>query len=247
MLKWAIRTQPVRALNLLAFLAVAIGIGTATGAHAASFTGTLSFLVGVLPPTDVSGSGSGISSASLVTVSSSAFSGTAVANPTSGPITQLAVQAANGSGAFSGATLSGVMPLIGTATFQSTGGTFAVLQLTAAGTRGAGIGGTVTAPTPSGTLQLVGAPWTTGVAAITGVTTAGGFTLTFSVSGFDSRTASGDGTLQLVTPMRISSGTLGVVPVFAVMNLAFVPEPASGLLLVGTAGMLLAGRRRANR
>jgi len=94
--------------------------------------------------------------------------------------------------------------------------------------------------------------WTTGNVQLTGILTStfGGGTTTISLSGFDARSAQGLGTLQLVTPLQIGphpaapmSGAMGG---FAVLELQFVPEPASlALLGFGALAVFVLGCRRA--
>ena len=62
-----------------------------------------------------------------------------------------------------------------------------------------------------------------------------------------SNTGNPSGTIQLVTPIFISTNIAGasaVVPAFAILNLHFVPEPDTLMLLgSGIAGLVAFGRR----
>ena len=93
-------------------------------------------------------------------------------------------------------------------------------------------------------VTVAGAPWTSGTVAI-GASTAHGFS--HGPASHTSSTARASGVLQLVTPIFISTnlaGDFSAVPAFGVLNLHFVPEPAT-LVLVG-AGLLVTaaiGRR----
>ena len=61
--------------------------------------------------------------------------------------------------------------------------------------------------------------------------------------------ASQSGTVTLVSPMRVDTGPLvGVIPAVIVKRFAFVPEPATALLLVsGAAGLVFIGHRRRSK
>lgn len=141
----------------------------------------------------------------------------------------------------------GVMPMSGTANlcvlFPGCG--FVIpIPLTVNGTRGVGIGGTITATTPfyGGTIWLQGSPWTVGVASVT-TPTLNGF---YSTAGFvhgpasnTSSTAQANGAVKLVTPTLIISTLGGPIPVLSSLSLRFIPEPGE-LLLFGTGLALLA-------
>jgi hypothetical protein len=59
-------------------------------------------------------------------------------------------------------------------------------------------------------------------------------------------TASGTGTITLVTPLRLTTGEIaGTLPAFLRMKFSFVPEPGTLLLLsAGAVGLVLVGRNR---
>jgi len=109
-----------------------------------------------------------------------------------------------------------------------------------------GVGGTVagTTPTPA-TLSLTGNSWQLGTVTVDGVTS-GGNPISNSATGFDARDANGVGTLQLVTGayFDIVAGTGETVPIVATLQLEFVPEPSTVILLgTGVAALALRGRR----
>lgn len=134
-------------------------------------------------------------------------------------------------------------------------GIFFDVPLTQGGTHGVGLGGAaITAPLGGlGTLSIVGDTWRTGNVAVQ--TSAG----TISAAGFahgplsnTSSTASPDGVLQVVTPValgiRVGGGDPGVVPLFGVLEVKFLPEPGSLTLCVaGALALIGLGWRRARR
>jgi hypothetical protein len=92
-------------------------------------------------------------------------------------------------------------------------------------------------------------PWTTGTATVTA--TRGPFYTAMKRSGYDNRTTSGAGNIQLVSPMLThwtcpACGTDYETGAIGVMNLTFVPEPSRSLILLAGISMLgLLYRRRA--
>jgi hypothetical protein len=89
--------------------------------------------------------------------------------------------------------------------------------------------------------------WTTGTVKVTALQ--GTFPTILERAGYDSRTAMGGGVVQLVSPMLThwvgagESSTAGI----GIMNLSFVPEPSSAVMLgAGAAllGLLAVARRR---
>jgi hypothetical protein len=65
-----------------------------------------------------------------------------------------------------------------------------------------------------------------------------------------SNTGAPSGNLTLVTPIFISTniGAFSIVPAFATLNLHFVPEPGTLVLLgSGIAGLVAFGRSRARK
>lgn len=123
------------------------------------------------------------------------------------------------------------------------------VPLTQGETRGVGIGGP---PIMQGGLVNVtatGAPWNDQNATITTTSSS-----VFTAMGFahgpvsmTQSTASPSGVLQLVTPVaiRVDAGSPVDVPTFGVLNVKFLPEPGSFLLLTaGAAALALLGARR---
>jgi hypothetical protein len=99
-------------------------------------------------------------------------------------------------------------------------------------------------------LQVYGTGWTTGVQTLMApATTISGRTTTpwtGTATGTDLRTASGAGTLVLITPMFIRSNLAGDLPSFATLTLNYVPEPSTLVLVgLGIAGLALRGGRKA--
>jgi hypothetical protein len=99
-------------------------------------------------------------------------------------------------------------------------------------------------------IRVYGTGWTTGSWTLMApATTISGGTqtpTTATATGADLRTASGAGTLVLITPMFLRSNLAGGDSLgFATLTLNYVPEPGS-LLLVGggMAGLALRGRKR---
>jgi hypothetical protein len=148
--------------------------------------------------------------------------------PTGDAVVGVQITAANGAGDFSGAggdTFGGVMPMNGVmkvclfGTACSTALSNVSIPLSVVGKGGfAQITGAVS-------LTVVGAPWTTGTAAIGTITRMGG------VSPLSNTGAPG-GTLNLVTPIFISTNRTGVDvwPAFGILNLHFfTPECSDGI------------------
>jgi hypothetical protein len=98
-------------------------------------------------------------------------------------------------------------------------------------------------------IQVSGTGWTTGSwTLMVPATTVGGGTATpetITATGADLRTASGAGTLVLISPVFVRTNLAGDIPSFATLTLNYVPEPSTLLLVgAGLAGLALRGRRR---
>jgi hypothetical protein len=173
--------------------------------------------------------------------------------------TKLVVSLAPGAGTFTGdpgGPLAGVLPVPGNVRvcllFDC--GFSVNVPFTESGTRGVGIGGTVTAPLlGSSTLSIMGVPWADVPATITtstGVFTTPGFA--HGPASLTSSTAQTGGVIQVVTPIAVSFNLDGqpplVLPLFGVLNVRFLPEPSTfALLAAGAAAIALLGRRRLGR
>lgn len=246
-------------------LALALGIclSTIPGSAPAAplgFTGTLEFRFYNTPPiafsdtgvATINGSGPVGHLTSLgLAASQIATTGATVSytDPFLFPIVGLQLTAHNGAGSFGGvggAGFGGPMPLAGTLKVclygtcgASTNYANMNVPLSVVGVAGAAVtqvGGLFK-------LTVIGAPWTTGTAAIgTYYTQMGG------VSPL-SNTGAPSGAVTLVTPIFVSTD-LGspIIPLIASLTMHFVPEPAT-LVLVGSGvvGLVAIGARRRGR
>ncbi len=167
-----------------------------------------------------------------------------ITDPAGAPIKGVKLNIANGVGAFQGAgnsgSFGGVMPLDGVAkvclfTTCATAVANLTVPLNVVGAAG-------TAFTSAAVnLTIKGAPWTTGTVAIGTSTAMGGVAPV-------SNTASPGGSIQLVTPVFVSTniGASAVVPIFVAMDLT-IPEPGQlALMATSVAGLVALGvaRRR---
>jgi hypothetical protein len=169
-----------------------------------------------------------------------------VTDPAASPIFGVIIAAHNANANFAGvgnAGFGGTMPLNGSARvclFASCGKANNAANLNIPLSVVGGPGGSTTV-TGAVNLTVVGAPWTTGTAAV-GTITQMGFALP------NSNTGANSGVVRLVTPIFISTNIAGasaVVPAFAFLTLHFVPEPGTLMLLgSGIAGLVAFGRSR---
>jgi hypothetical protein len=161
-----------------------------------------------------------------------------------------------------GSLTQNTMPLGGVARvclFSAGCGQFLDIPLSENGTRGIGIGGTITAATISSSLQflLVNAPWQLATATLDQQTPTSGITIPVTHKGYargplsmTSSTALTGGVLQLVSPTQLhNTGILGgnhdTIALFTTLTVRFIPEPGLLLLLVsGGAGLLVMGQSR---
>ena len=244
-------------LGVLAVASLALGAAQAN-AVVLQYTGALSIQLATLPAVPIPGTGlATINSSSpgphvnSLSIPASPFNITGfvlpVTDPAAAPIGGLQLTVHNGAGAFAGATLGGVMPIVG----------FTKVCLFAAcdnvttpppanlvvPLNNVGSGGGATVSTLVN-LTAIGAPWTAGTAAVG----------TLAISGFQhgpaslaSSTANASGSIRLVTPVFVSTNISAdaVVPVFGILDLHFVPEPGTLLLLgSGIAGLVMFGRSK---
>jgi hypothetical protein len=229
-------TLTLEGLNPPPLLATSFGVATVNGVGTSNHVSNLALPAGILP-VDTS---------------------FAISATPSFPVTSVRLDLVANAGNFAGGgggVLAGPMPLPGMVRLCGLGACTLFLDapLTAMGTRGVGIGGTVMgAPVvPFGALTLVGGVWQTGMAQI--ATSAGVVNRTGFAHGplsATSSTAAPQGVLQLVTPiaLKVSSAPGLVNPLFGVLDIKFLPEPgAAALLGSGAALLALAGRRRALR
>ena len=248
--------------KLLSVLSIGLlSLGAVGQAHATvlPFSGSLGIQLATLPPTQIPGTGSATVNGSnagahlnSLSLPASPFETAAhivpVTDPAAAPIAGLALTAHNAAGNFSGSPFGGMMPINGAtkvclfAPCLSAPPANLVVPLTPVGQGGSATVGTLV------NITAIGAPWTTGTAAVGTVGIAGfkhgAASLTSSTVG-----AQG-GSIRLVTPVFVSTniGASAVVPVFGILDLTFVPEPATLLLLgSGIAGLIMTGRKRARR
>jgi hypothetical protein len=245
-------------LGVLAAGFLAMGVASQAQAVALGFTGAIAVQIATLAPVAIPGGGVAVVNGSsgpghltglAVPASPFAISGFVlpVTDPGVFPIAGVAVTAHNGTGSFGGvggAGFGGTMPIIGTAKvclYGACGSSNNISNLNVP-LSVVGVGGAVTVM-GAVNLTVVGAPWTTGTAAIGTITLMGG------VSPL-SNTGAPSGIVTLVTPIFISTniGAFSVVPAFGITVLHFVPEPGTLVLLgSGIAGLVAFGRSRARK
>jgi hypothetical protein len=230
--------------------------GLAGQAHAVSlgFTGSLSVAITGVDPVLLPGTGTAVINGSGagghltgLELPANVFAVTAVVVPVTDPgafpIAGVQVTAANAAGNFAGsggAGLGGTMPINGGSKVCLFGPCASAVANLVVPLSVVGAGGTALV---SGAVNLtvIGAPWTTGTAAIGDATAMGGVAPA-------SNTGAPSGTLTLVTPIFISTniGASAIVPAFSILSLHFVPEPGTLMLLgSGIAGLVAFGRSRA--
>jgi hypothetical protein len=229
-------------------------IGLAGQAHAVQlgFVGDIAIQVATLDPVQLPGSGTvtinGSSSGGHISslgLPASAFKITGfvlpVTDPAAAPIKGLQVTAANAAATFdnSGGPLGGQMAIQGANKVCLFGPCSAAVANISVPLSVAGVGGSAVV-TAAVNLTVIGAPWTTGTVSIGTITAMGG-------AAPASETGAASGTVSLVTPVFVSTniGPSAVVPVFAFLNMHFVPEPGTLVLLgAGIAGLVSYGRTR---
>jgi hypothetical protein len=243
-----------KVLGIVAAGLLTLGVAGQAHAVALGFTGALAIsLAGNTVPAPgagtatVNGSGAAGHLTGLA-IPAGAFAVNAfvlpVTDPAAAPIGGLKVTVANAAGNFAGVGGSGFggqMPLNGTTKVCLFGPCSAPaanisVPLNVIG----GPAGGAVAVGAFVNVTVVGAPWTTGTAAVGTVTVMGG------VSPL-SNTGAPSGLVTLVTPIFISTNipASAVVPGFGFVNLHFVPEPGTLVLLgSGIAGLVAFGRSR---
>ena len=241
-------------LGVLAAGFIAMGVAGQANAVVLGFTGGLAVQIATLDPVVIPGGGSAVVNGSgpgghltslAVPASQFGISGFVlpVTDPTAFPIAGVQVTAANGAGSFvgsGGAGFGGVMPIVGAAKVCLFGSCSAAVSNLSVPLTVVGQGG-VALVTGAVNLTVIGAPWTTGTAAVGTAFTAMGGVSPLSNTGAPS------GVVTLVTPTFISTniGASAVLPAFGILNLHFVPEPGTLMLLgSGIAGLVAFGRSR---
>ncbi|CAG1008229.1 hypothetical protein MYXO_03699 [Myxococcaceae bacterium] len=166
-----------------------------------------------------------------------------VTDPAAFPIAGVRALVSNGAGSFAGG--SGVMAITGSGNvclFSPCASAVANVDVPftmGPGTRGVGIGGGPILASGYVDVTVQGAPWTVGIATV--MTVMGG---TAMATGY----VAGNN-VQLVTPVVINTniGASATLSAFGILNLTFVPEPSTLLLLAsGVATLALLGRTRAS-
>jgi hypothetical protein len=234
-------------------LSAVLGLA-ASGAQAGTlgFSGFLAVQIATLAPVAVPGSGVATvgpgSHLSSLALPASPFAGTGivvpVTDPVAAPIGGVQATVHNGAGSFAGGLgLAGAMPINGVSKVCLFGTCGAAVQNLVVPLTVVGQGGIATVGT-SVNITAIGAPWTAGTAVV-GTLTAMGFQ--HGPGSFTSSTAAPSGSLRLVTPIFVSTNipASAVVPAFGILDLHFVPEPTTALLLAGgVAGLAKWGRSR---
>jgi hypothetical protein len=231
-------------------LAVAVGALalTASGAAAGPLTSaSLTIKLGTLPAATFPGvgvTGSATSALSASIGAGTGFAGTvATLIPTTAapPLTGLTyVVTKNDAGTFTGTVpskIGGAAAVYGSIFVEIAGGPLLLvpLQLGAPNTIFHAPGGGLS-------VTAISAAWTAGTAALPPIGTATTFTAT--AMGSNALTPGGQGTLVLVTPLRVITNLAGVIPAFGTLTLTYVPEPGTfALVALGIAALAAAVRR----
>ena len=246
---------PVAALGLSLIASVStLGSGSDASAITLGFTGGLAVQIATLDPVVIPGAGSATVNGSgpaghltglVIPANQFAISGfiLPVTDPAAFPIAGVQVTAANGAGNFAGVGgggFGGAMPINGAAKVCLFGSCSAAVSNLSVPLTVVGQGG-VALVTGAVNLTVIGAPWTTGTAAVGTAFTAMGGVSPLSNTGAPS------GVVTLVTPTFISTniGASAVLPAFGILQLHFVPEPGTLMLLgSGIMGLVAFGRSR---
>jgi hypothetical protein len=245
--------------GVLAAGLLALGVAGQAQAAALPFSGVLGVQIATLPPVVITGSGistvngsGGAGHLTSLDIPASPFAVAGVVvpvtDPAAFPIVGVQVTAHNGPGDFGGGsavgTLGGTMSIQGVAKVCL----FAPCNAPPPANvnvplSNVGVGGSATVSFLVN-LTVVGAPWTTGTAAVATITQMG---FAHGPASGTTSTAAASGVVRLVTPVFVSTniGASAVLPVFGVLTLHFVPEPGTLVLLgSGIAGLVAFGRSR---
>jgi hypothetical protein len=250
-------------LSVLSISLLAMGAAGQAGATVLAFSSgsSLGIALATLPPVLIAGTGVATVNGSAagahlnsLALGASPFATNGfvlpVTDPVAAPIKGLQLTAHNGDANFTGGTgaggvLHGQMPIVGNTKVCLFGPCSNAVQNLVVPLTVVGQGGNATVGT-SVNITAIGAPWTLGTAQV-GTVSMTGFrhgaaSLTSSTVGVNG------GAVRLVTPVFVSTNipASAVVPVFGILDLKFVPEPGTLLLLgSGIAGLVLTGRKRA--
>jgi hypothetical protein len=251
--------------KLFSILAAGVLVAAAGAASAApyAFNATAQVQVGALPPVSATGSGSGTSvgPGGAASIPGNVFSivttapinppllvidGFGVGAPGQGGTGQLPLDpGTNQALAFGGVT--GTMGLNLSAyliTGYSNGAGTNPNNQAAIPLKIVGVGGTQKFVALGGLVMgtIKANPYQLGMVTVMGALN--GSPSTVMGTGFDNRTALGQGTIQLVSPTIVALGALGSLAALATLTITFVPEPGTLLLLgMGLAGIAAVSRK----
>jgi hypothetical protein len=238
--------------SILAAGALALTVAAPSHAAPVQVSGSLAIAVGTLPPINLPIPLSTVDlTGSTVSIAAGLAGVTGLFVPITGfplnLITGIVVTASNGAGSFSvpapadggaanipGGGFGGLMPILGVA--QVKGALAINVPLS-----NVGVGGSVNA----GGIVVEGAPWTTGSGMVT--TTAAPMAMVTIAGSMNGALGAASSTVSLVSPAHINAAGLTRIGTVASLNLHFIPEPGTVLLLgAGIAGLVAVGRKRSS-